>query len=278
MISRLQSKLERAEEHLRALRTRWAAFQENAYPVTFKDDTNSGCRIYTLQYAMPVPEDISWMVGDAAHNLISALDHVAYRLVFVHTGGSGPFTNVYFPVAKTVKHFGCKLTRTSEHEASGGRVIQRLNQKAIKAIQAIEPYEGGKGEVLSHVHQLDIIDKHHMLLTVGSMNRLQTMPPSEIAYYRKTFLDSGLDDDLTPEFTSRAFLAEAIRVKFPLKTGDELARVPFAEVDENMYFAFEVAFGEPEVLKGKPIIVTLYRADQLIRNIIRDFDGRGFFA
>ena len=62
---------------------------------------------------------------------------------------------------------------------------------------------------------------------------------------------------------------------FPLNTGDVLARLPIAEANKEMYFPFVIAFGEPGVFKGNPVIPTLYQIAQLIRNIVRDFDSRG---
>jgi hypothetical protein len=42
-----------------------------------------------------------------------------------------------------------------------------------------------------------------------------------------------------------------------------------------MHFAFEVAFGEPEIVKGKSVLVTLYHLAHLIRHIIYAFDRDG---
>jgi hypothetical protein len=270
-IDLLLSKVKRAEEHIHNLDIWWRAFEVDAYPWAFEDDAQSRHRIYRLKDAAPIPEDVPWLVGDAVHNLICALDHVAYRMVSVFTNGIGPFANVYFPIAKTQRHFCSKLTRTAEHQPSPGRIIQRLGQNAIKSIKGVEPYEGGKGAILSHVHQLDIIDKHHVLLTVGSMNQSHTMPPREIEEYRQSLAI----DDLSDEVVSAAFLTNSIGVHFPLKAGDELLRVPFDEVNENMHFTFEVAFGEPEVIKGQPIVVTLYQAAGIIRDTIRLCDNEG---
>ena len=40
-----------------------------------------------------------------------------------------------------------------------------MAQDAIDAIDAAEPYQGGKGAGLWVLHYLDIADKHHALLT-----------------------------------------------------------------------------------------------------------------
>ena len=43
-----------------------------------------------------------------------------------------------------------------------------MRQDAIDAIRALEPYKGGKGENLWVLHRLNNIDKHRLIVTVGS--------------------------------------------------------------------------------------------------------------
>lgn len=274
----LNLKLERAEHHIRDLKRLWSEFVEkDAYPFVHHDDLKSGYRLYRLRYASPVPSDIPLILGDAVHNLRSVLDHLIYRLIVIATNGTGPFGGAYFPVGETLAKFQEALARTSECKSKTGGKIQRLRQDAMKAITTIQPYEGGRGVLLWNIHQLDIRDKHYVLLAVGSSNPKHSSLPSEVADIKKKFL--GIENNgLTPAMASKVYLRSSANTVFPLKTGAELLRVPLSEVDENMYFTFEVAFGEPEILKGKPIVATLYRAAQLTRNIIRDFNGHGLFT
>jgi hypothetical protein len=272
-VETLKSKVKRAEDHIQNLHRFWNSFAVAAYPWTAQDDSQSGYRIYRLTYAKPIPVDVPWMVGDAVHNLRSALDHLAFHLVSTFTNGNGPFKELYFPIAETFDKFNKSLIRASKCKSSSGAVVQRLRQEAIEAIKRIEPYETGKGRILYHIHKLDIIDKHHMLVVVGAMNPTHTMSPSAIARYRKSLGISA--DEIGPQAEAAAFMTDSIRVKFPLKAGDELHRVLLTEVNENMYFTFEVAFGEPKIVEGKPVVVTLYQAAKSIREIIREFDHAG---
>jgi hypothetical protein len=274
-VNKLRSKVERAENHIRDLQRFWTTFEQKAYPVARKKDLKTRQYIYTLRYVKPIPDVVPWMVGDAVHNLRSALDHLAYYLVSIATSGKGPFEEVYFPVARSREGFKSRLRSTKKYKSTAGGTVKRLRKCAIDAIKRIEPYEGGRGEILFHIHKLDIIDKHHVLLAVGSMNPSHSMPPSDVARYRKGLGIARNSPDFTPKKLSTTFLTESVLRHFPLKAGDELKRVPFSEFDENMYFRFDVAFGEPEVLKGKAIIPTLFQAAKFIREIIRNFDERG---
>lgn len=60
---------------------------------------------------------------------------------------------------------------------------------------------------------------------------------------------------------------------FPLKAGDELfIDAPDAEVNEKMQFRFDVAFGEPQIIEGEPLLETLYQFARLVSGIIPKFE------
>ena len=63
--------------------------------------------------------------------------------------------------------------------------------------------------------------------------------------------------------------------QFPLKDGAEVFRVAAAargsDMDMNPQFIFEVAFGEGEVVKGKPLIETLHELAQFVESFITLF-------
>jgi hypothetical protein len=151
-----------------------------------------------------------------------------------------------------------------------------LRPNAVEAIKALEPYNGGRGSILWELNQIDIVDKHHLLLAVGGINPSHTMPPGDIASYKHAL---GIEDGLFTATQEAVFFQRVPSVaKFPLKAGDELCRAPMAEADKKMYFPFVVAFGEPEIVKGKPVVPTLQQMADFIRNMVRDFDKRGILC
>jgi hypothetical protein len=67
------------------------------------------------------------------------------------------------------------------------------------------------------------------------------------------------------------FLKPADRM-FPLKQGDELfIDLPDAEVNPQMQFRFEVAFGEPQIIEGEPLIETLKQMADFVYNVVLTF-------
>src|SRR5215813_1695318 len=157
--NRLASKVERAERHLFDLREQWAAFLEsNPYPIRFEDDPQTGDRTYYVVSVAEIPDDpIKMIIGDAVHNLRSALDHIAHELVCIGKGSRGPFKWVYFPIAED----------SAKYHSEKGAKVKGMRQDAIHAIDLIEPYGSGAFGLLWYLHQLDIIDKHRLLLAAA---------------------------------------------------------------------------------------------------------------
>lgn len=101
--------------------------------------------------------NLSLIAGDAIHNLRSVLDHLAHHLVCIGMNSRGPFSHVYFPIAENRK----------KYDTTKADFVEGMRKDAKDAIDAEEPYGGGKGRLLWQLHQLDIIDKHRTVYTIG---------------------------------------------------------------------------------------------------------------
>jgi hypothetical protein len=101
------------------------------------------------------------IIGDAVHNLRSALDHLAYHLVMVGTDKGGIRTerweNIQFPITHSADSYKSKRT--------AGKV-EGMERKAIAAIDKLRPYKGGN-EPLWLLHKLDNTNKHSFILPIG---------------------------------------------------------------------------------------------------------------
>jgi hypothetical protein len=77
-------KVERARSHIDALATEISRFSHSSpYLVVIED---SGPK---LKRTSPIPGPVFTILGDAVHNLRSALDHLAYELVDLETTRTG---------------------------------------------------------------------------------------------------------------------------------------------------------------------------------------------
>ena len=215
LIERLTLKAGRAEAHIVCLESAWNSFFKNRpYEISIKDNPQAGERTYYLASVKDIPHEIPLIVGDAIQNLRSALDHLAHHLVAVGTGSPGPFPRVYFPIAESASKY--------KSEAPGKTKGMRNN--AVHAISAIEPHKGGKGEILWHLHCLNNIDKHRLLLTVWADLKGHSILPSQRAKLMSIYRGSHPAAKDVPVIKG-AFIAPTAKM-FPLKAGDILLPSP----------------------------------------------------
>jgi hypothetical protein len=90
---------------------------------------------------------------------------------------------------------------------------------------------------------------------------------------RRIFLSRGLT--LPESRDHRLFLTASQTPSLDLKPGHQLGAFPKSEVQKKMHFPIEVAFGEPEIVKGKPVIELLWQMFQSAQGIIFGFDSAG---
>lgn len=99
----------------------------------------------------PVPVKIPLAVGDAIHNMRSALDILAVEAVSL--SGGNP-KNVYFPFATDEDNLDDRIKSKNFHRASA---------EAIDLLKSFKPHSAGN-ELLRAIHDLDITDKHHLMI------------------------------------------------------------------------------------------------------------------
>jgi hypothetical protein len=145
-----------------------------------------------------------------------------------------------------------------------------MRKDAIDAIDAIKPYKGGN-DTLWLLNKLNNIDKHRLLIAVGYSNYFRSITPSERAAIKKTFAGSHGRDVPFPYPDGTDLFVPFKAPIFPLKTGDELLTIPGSEVEEELKCNFIVAFGEPGVGEGKPLLETLQQMVNLVDNIVLTF-------
>jgi hypothetical protein len=150
-------KVERAEEHIRDLRARIKAFiATEPYKIVADDNLQPGRRCIIVAEAVPIPLTIPVVLGDVLQNLRSALDHLVYNLVIANIGRDPRDKQIIFPIYDS----------SSEYESRSPRKIRAVHKQAVDLIDALKPYRGGNDPLWS-LNELNIIDKHRLLITVG---------------------------------------------------------------------------------------------------------------
>src|SRR5262249_36926009 len=153
-----------------------------------------------------------------------ALDHVAFQLVRINRPKSDYSE---FPICKTRCHW---------RETRPGK-LPDVPARALAEVQRLQPYKRGdraRLDPLWLVHALDIIDKHRRLNLVSPIVR-------EV-------------DFLTTDcvVVDEEFLAGAFETGTPILRYRVEAHGPNVRVET--VFAFDITFGEGELLAGEPLI------------------------
>ena len=224
-----------AKKHISDLSNKSSAFLgSNPYFGLPKFDAKANRTRFVLENVPEIPTEIRLLLGDAAHNLRTALDHLSCELVR-STGVSEP--KVYFPICESEQVYKSESAgKTKGMPGSAKQLIDRLN-----------PYGGGN-HLLWGIHQLDIIDKHRLLLT--------------------TTLKTG-GWSVTLDQTARDYGFAFIPA---LKSGDVIGDLEGNhESDKQMSVTPQIAFGEPEVFAGDPLFPTLPILADYVEGIIREF-------
>src|SRR6266849_7739244 len=259
-LDRLMLKVERAKKHILDLESeRGRFFKDEAYTFAPKINPQTGQREFYATTVRDIPLTFSVILSDVLHNLRSALDHTTWHLACVGTGKVSAHRDAMFPIGENA----------SDYEARRKRIEACLRADAIKAIDAVEPYGGGAGEIIYHLAILNNFDKHRLLLTAQSSFEGHSVFRSDREFLAKFHGGS-------PEDYRSSLMLAGTRI-FPMKAGDKLFAAPESEVDENMKFAVEVAFAQPGIVKGKFVLETLHEMMNLIRHIIFEFDRNGLF-
>lgn len=258
-IALIQVKIERAKKHIVDLESEIKTFFDSKpYEVGTKRDPQTRKLIYYVVRVNTIPDCIATIAGDAIHNLRSVLDHIAQHLFLVGPNRpSGPGKHDSFIIRDSATEFKSALQGT----------IKDFRPDAVDVLRSIEPYQGGKGHELWILHHLDIIDKHRLLITVGSSFQSVDVAALFRPFFEKIHAErfGSKDNSVLANFPP-LFLKPA-DILFPLKAGDELfIDAPDAEVNEKMQFRFNVALNESGIVEGKPLLETVHHLADLVYN------------
>jgi hypothetical protein len=259
---RLMLKVKRADKHILELQNALLSFKaSNPHRFSAKRDPQTRKLHYYVESMQPVPEEIALICGDILHNLRNALDHLVCRLVEIGDGAKAITTSTAFPAFLT----------PDKYKAGRDGKVKGMRPEAIKAIDELEPYEGGAGDILWHLHKLNIVDKHRLIFTVGmaptEMNVGKHLGAKHMAELLKA---KNLDPADFPDFPN---VYAPFPERKPLKVGDDLyISEPDAEVDENLEFLLDVAFAESGVAEGESILETVQKMADVVEGIISSFE------
>ena len=233
-VKRAKHHVDQLDEAIRVLA------QEDPYTILVKDHSEPGKRVAYVAHVEPfLPgrlSDLSLIVGDAVHNLRSALDHFVYQVVPANMQES-----CEFPVVRQAR-----APTPNELKALAGGKVKGAPKGVIEAICRLEPYKGGNGDYVWRLHYLDRMDKHRLLITVGSSYRsfLFSHPPLTLPDGKRV-----PSPGVWVNVGDRQIIEEGVEL---------LVGPPeIVEAEKKLQFRFDVSLNEPRVFDREPVAPTL---------------------
>jgi hypothetical protein len=153
------NKLQRADQHVKEFEASLDVFlRQNPQRLAIDPKTAT---LKELKFVRdPVPPALICVVGDALHNMRSALDHIAYAVA--------KRNNVLEKFLERV-NFTTRERQTDFNDALKERKVACIGGAWELFLRRIEPYRGGKGENLHVISALDNIDKHRDLIVLETL-------------------------------------------------------------------------------------------------------------
>lgn len=250
-----RAKLDRAAEHIALLDSETSAFFESEpYEVESEFDADVSEQVFKLKIVRQPPLRLGAILGDFAHNLRSALDHLICQLALLD--GAASCDTTQFPICSSNGQF-------KRHEPSW---LKGLSATHIADIERLQPYHAGKmadHHFLTILNYLDNVDKHRVLHpTFGYFN------PTEAEARALRFVPLNRD---VGTVRLRA-IAAGRRIE-----GDaEIARIKIAPLGPNPEMAmegnlsFDPAFGS-EWVRGSSLAQIYRRVQGVIDGFAGDF-------
>jgi hypothetical protein len=259
-LSGVRAKIERAKKHIADLAIVDNSFNNSKpHSIRTKDDPQTGQKIFYLASTRDIPGDIALIAGDAIHNLRSTLDHLATQLHGAGIFKAGvPLKYAHFPFYDSA----------SEYKSQRPGIVKSTRKDVMDAIDASEPYQGGNDSLWA-LHKLDNIDKHELLFAAACTNFVTAVgvPFEDAGPIYGGYAPSTATAEPLPTFTP-------VKALCPLKLGDELLRTdPYPDIEKNVNFIIGIAFAEPQIVQGKPVLPFLHQLADLVSGIVVRFES-----
>jgi hypothetical protein len=259
-IASVRAKIERAKAHIPDFQVAQRKFGEaNVDLIQPEDDAKAKRRRWVVKFDPIIPRDYAIIAGDILNNLQSALDHLAWRLCVLGVGTvpKERIHQVHFPVAGSSGDYPSRVKGTIEGLAKAD---------AIEAIRLIEPYKGGKGELLWVLAKLNGTDKHRLLIGGALRDEGSEFGPQRLA--RILAQQPHLARELRPEPGTFKTLGTVPRGRV-LKEGDVVLDEPFdLVVDEKASLVCTVALNEPGVIAPRTFIPLFEEMIDFVGNVV----------
>jgi hypothetical protein len=252
-------KIERAKHHIADLNTRIEAIlAEKPFHVVrhYQPKARKVSLLTKSNKPSAIPDEFSLIIGDAAHNLRSALDLTMYaiakrRAPSVH--------KIEFPFPRKAEGL---------EGAINAAQVKFAGTNVVEVVRALKPYPDGN-KFLWRLHATDVRDKHHLLVLsrrvaqitgdeigalLGPVGGPKMSGPGVLQF-------TGPEDQPFFTITDATFGRSRIERRAIVRQGDW-------EEKTDIQPAFCVAFGIGEPFSGISVIVALNRCLETVKEAV----------
>jgi hypothetical protein len=246
MFESAKLKIDRANHHISDVERQWGVFLKKKIHGIVKDSTTDGTlHSFSVEHMKGFPSEIALTIGDAIHNLRTALDHLTWEVVGRDHGTQD--RHLKFPAYHD---------RTSFEAACNGIVTPSMSVKEM--FKALEAFPRGKGHFLYVLHHLDNIDKHSILTPILQVSKITRM----------IVRNSAGDILKIIENPSPGGFIEGESLAI-----DTFPDNSFVDFNNDVDIAPDILFGQVKFVDFDPIIPTLFQLSDAAHNTVKIVEG-----
>lgn len=233
-------KVEWGRRRIKDLETLLTAYAQRVSFTIGPDPYSVPCDEFDFYRMLPseqLPNNVSLLIGEIVHPLRSALDVMVCDIARTQ-GKEGQFN---FPFAKDEESFDKVMLK---------HPVRKLGPLAVHLIKECRPYKVGGNQFLRGLHDLDVVDKHRLII-----------PMIGAACFQSPIISDG---DFRIEFNMRVIFYEG--QSWQVRKG-----LPFEVRFEEAQLA-EPVFANPLPFGGEPVVKTVYELADQVEEIINQFE------
>ena len=235
-------KIERANQHISDLDTAFKAFAGgHKYEIVVHGNVKRGELFFEIIRLDDLPEGLGPVLGDAIHNLRSALDHAMWQLIGLEQGTRN--RQLKFPTGDTKGKFeaACKGIMTPE-------------QSTNPFLKSLEIYPSGAGELIYWLGQLDNAEKHTVITPVVNATSVESIEFIDLNTSKRWL---SLDVILMPGADGRSF------IKCDQGIG--------INCNHKFKATLGMFFGDVQGVPNQPVLPTLVHFREAVADTLREF-------
>lgn len=243
MFDSARLKVERAKKHIGDLQAAFESFiQSHPHEFITENDPQTGILTVEVRFREPVPPTLALILGDAIHNLRTALDHAMWELIGID--GGTPDRQTAFPFSKNRKDYeaACKGIKTPCADTK-------------RFFMTLQACPSGAGEKLYALSLLDNAEKHKMLTPIigaANIGHLEIIDPNGQVYatFSNCAFSMGADGRARMIATGPGFSGFTVRF------------------DQAADLSVDMFFGKVEFFEWLPLAETLMELVDALDNTI----------